>query len=66
MESAALFIVSSYLRARAGAIFMVVANQEREKAGLENPVAHDTDLAVRTAVEAIREIIKEDKAKAKA
>lgn len=66
MESAALFIVSSYLRARAGAIFMVVANQEREKAGLENPVAHDTDLAVRTAVEAIREMIKEDKAKAKA
>ena len=45
---------------------MVVANQEREKAGLENPVAHDTDLAVRTAVEAIREMIKEDKAKAKA
>ena len=31
-----------------------------EKAGLENPVVHDTDAAVRTAVEAIRELIRED------
>lgn len=42
---------------------MVVANQEREKLGLENPVVHDTDMAIRVAVEAIRKMIKEDQAK---
>ncbi len=60
MESAALFIVASMLRVRVGSVFLVVANQEREKAGLENPVVHDTDMAIRTAVEAFREIIKKD------
>ena len=60
MESAALFIVGAYLRVRVGALFLVMANQEREKAGLENPVVHDTDAAVRVAVEAIRELIRED------
>jgi uridine phosphorylase len=62
MESAALFIVSQYLKTRCGSLFLVMANQEREAAGLDNPVAHDTDLAIRTAVEAIRELIKEDRA----
>ena len=33
MESAALFIVGSYLRVRVGACFLVVANQEREAQG---------------------------------
>ena len=28
----------------------MIANQEREKAGLENPVVHDTDMAIRVAV----------------
>lgn len=60
MESAALFVVGSALRVRVGSVFLVVANQEREKAGLENPVVHDTDMAIRIAVEAIRELIKED------
>lgn len=54
MESAALFIVGSYLRVKVGSIFLVVANQEREKAGMDNPVAHDTDSAIRTAIEAIK------------
>ncbi|WP_297637663.1 uridine phosphorylase [uncultured Clostridium sp.] len=61
MEGAALFIVGSYLRVRVGAIFLVMANQEREKQGLDNPVAHDTEIAIKTAVEAIRNLIKEDK-----
>ena len=61
MESAALFIVGAYLRVRVGALFLVMANQEREKAGLENPVVHDTDAAVRIAVEAVRELIREEK-----
>lgn len=57
MESAALFIVASYLKVKVGSIFLVVANQEREKQGLENPVAHDTELAIKTAVEAIKNLI---------
>ena len=60
MESAAMFICASTLRARAGSCFLVVANQEREKLGLENPVAHDTDMAIQVAVEAIRKLIKAD------
>lgn len=61
MESAALFIVASYLKVRAGSCFLVVANQEREKQGLENPVVHDTDMAIQTAIEAVRNLICEDK-----
>lgn len=57
MESAALFIVGSYLKVKVGSIFLVVANQEREKQGLENPVVHDTDSAIKTAVEAIKGLI---------
>lgn len=57
MESAALFIAGSFLRVRVGACFLVVANQEREKLGLPNPQVHDTELAIRTAVEAIRLLI---------
>lgn len=60
MESAALFVVASALKVRVGSIFLVMANQEREKEGLENPVVHDTDMAVRVAVEALRKLIKKD------
>ena len=60
MESAALFIVAGKLRARMGSCLLVLANQEREKLGLENPVVHDTDMAIRVAVEAVRRMIKED------
>ncbi len=63
MESAALFIVANYRKVRCGSTFLVVANQEREKKGLENPVVHDTDLAIRVGVEAIRKLINEDKKK---
>jgi uridine phosphorylase len=61
MEAAALYIVARYLKVRAGACFLVMANQEREKDGLENPVIHDTDQAVRVAVEAIRNLIQKEK-----
>lgn len=54
MESAALFVVGSYLKVKVGSIFLVVANQEREKQNLDNPVVHDTDSAIKTAVEAIK------------
>lgn len=61
MESAALFVVASYLHVKIGSIFLVVANQEREKLHLDNPVAHDTQAAIKSAVDAIRLMIKEDK-----
>ncbi|MDO5135896.1 MAG: uridine phosphorylase [Eubacteriales bacterium] len=64
MESAAMFVVGSCLRVRVGSCFLVIANQEREKAGLENKQVHDTDGAIRTAVEAVRILIRKDKAKA--
>lgn len=65
MESAALFVAGSFLRVRVGSCFLVVANQERAKKGLENKQAHDTELAIKTAVEALRILIKQDKANAK-
>ena len=61
MESAALFVVASCLRVRCGTVLLTVANQERAKAGLSNPQAHDTDLAIRTGIEALRRLIAQDK-----
>ena len=61
MESAALFVVASALKVKVGSIFLTVANQEREKLGLENPVIHDTDKAIKTAIEALKIIIEQDK-----
>ena len=65
MESAALFVVASHLRVRAGSCFLVLANQEREKLGLDNPVVHDTDKAIQVAVQAIRELIRADQSQKK-
>ncbi len=65
MESAALFIAGSFLRVRVGSCFLVVANQERAKAGLDNKQAHDTEIAVRVAVEALRKLILKDKSEGK-
>lgn len=61
MESAALFVVGSYLHVRVGSDFLVIGNQEREKAGLENQIVHDTDKPIKVAVEAMRLLIKKDK-----
>jgi uridine phosphorylase len=63
MESAALFIVGSTLRVRVGSVLLVLACQERARAGLPNPQAHDTGQAIRTAVGAIRKLIAEDRKK---
>ena len=60
MESAALFTVANYLGVRCGSCFLVVANQEREKSGLENPVVLDTKIAIKVAIEALKELIKID------
>ena len=57
MESAALFTVAAALGVRCGSCFHVIWNQEREAAGLDQCEDHDTDAAVRVAVEALRRLI---------
>ncbi len=63
MEASTLFTVSASLGARSGALFVSVWNQERYDAGLDtdNDETHDTDKAIRIAVEALKKIIKNDK-----
>lgn len=60
MESAALFTVGAALGVRTGACFSVVWNQERVNLGIEDPPCHDTDMAIKVAVGAIRNLIEED------
>ena len=54
MESAALFIVGAFLKVRVGACFWSLQTRERAAAGLPNPEVHDTDRAIRVAVNAIK------------
>ena len=61
MESAALFTVASYLGVKIGSVFLAIANQERAKKGLSNEQVHDTSAAIKTAVEAIRIMIRKNK-----
>lgn len=61
MESAALFIAASHLRVRCGSNFLVVGNQERQEQGLDNPMVHDTESAIKVAVEALRKLIQFDR-----
>ena len=61
MESSTLFIVSSALHVRAGAMFMAIANQERKKQGLPNPQDHDLHPMFSCAVETMKALIAEDK-----
>ena len=62
MESSTLFIVGSVRRVRTGAVLAVIANQTRRAMGLEDIQVHDTGVAIEVAVEAIRELIKQDAA----
>ena len=59
MESAALFTVCAALGAMAGSVFHTVWNQERFAAGLDTSASesHDTDSAIRIAIEAIKLLI---------
>lgn len=61
MESAALFVVASALHVKVGTVLHVVANQERAKRGLKNPVSEDTNKAIKVAIEAIKQMIRESK-----
>lgn len=60
MESAALFVVCAHLKARCGSCFFVVGNQERELLGMENPKLHDTEDAIKVAVQGVRNLIAMD------
>ncbi|MDD2395831.1 MAG: uridine phosphorylase [Sphaerochaeta sp.] len=64
MESAALFVVAARLGARCGSAFSVVGNQEREILGMDNPKLHDTEDAIRVTVQALRNLIAIDRARA--
>lgn len=62
MESAAVFIVGSVRRVRTGSVLLVIANQTRRAMGLEDVQVHDTESAIKTAIEGLRELIARDKA----
>ena len=57
MESATLYTVAASLGLRAGCVLHVVWNQEREKAGLDNPTFENTEAAAKTAVNALKALI---------
>ncbi len=61
MESATLFIVASFLRVKMTTVLLVVANQERAKKNMSNPIVHDTSAAIEVAVNAIKNMIKKNK-----
>lgn len=63
MESATLFIVGSTRRVRVGAVLLVVANQTRRALGLEDIQVHDTEAAIKVAINALKKLIAEDQAK---
>lgn len=60
MESAALFTVAAARGVRCGSVMLTVANQTRRELGLNDPQEYDTDNAIKTAVGAIRILIKND------
>ncbi len=63
MECAAVFCVTASLGARAGAVLHCIWNQERAAAGLSNPEVLDTMQVIKIAVEALKELIRQDKTK---
>lgn len=67
MEASTLFTVGATLGLATGAVFLTVWNQERVNAGLDSDdeEIHDTDKAIRTAIEAIKILIAERKQNSK-
>ena len=55
--------VAAALGVRCGSEFFVVGNQEREKLGMENPKLHDTEPAIKVAIEGLKVLIEEDRKK---
>ncbi len=63
MEASTLFTVGASLGVKTGAVFHCIWNQERFDAGLDTAAdeKHDTERAIRVAIEAIRLLIAEQK-----
>ena len=61
METAALFTVAASRRVRCGAVFHVIWNQEREKAGLDQEESLNTEIAIAVGVEAMKLLIEQDR-----
>lgn len=57
METASLFAVASTLKLHAGAILLVIWNQERERAGLPQEQCFDTDREIKVAIHAVKKLI---------
>lgn len=57
METASIFTVSQTLNLHAGAILLVIWNQEREKRGLDNSSDFDTEKEIKVCIEACRNLI---------
>ena len=60
METAALMVCAAALGVTFGGVYAVLWNQERARAGYDEPEQLDTGLAVRAAVQALRILIEED------
>ncbi len=61
MEGATLFIVSAVRKLRSGAVFHCVWNQEVSKTAMPKDRKEDTSCAIKTAIEALRILIAQDK-----
>lgn len=61
MECSTLFVVGQYKRVKTGAVVLVNANQERRKAGLDDPKCFDNNISIEVAVEAYKLMIKDKK-----
>ncbi len=57
MESATLFIVGGVRKVRVGSVLAVVGNQTRRERNLPDEIIHDTDYAIKIAVEALKILI---------
>ncbi len=62
MECAALFTAGAALKVRCGGAFHVIWNQERNCAGLDQKRDEDAEGAVRLGVEALKLLIRRDRA----
>lgn len=63
MESDTLFIIAQARKVRCGSCFVVVHNQQRQKAGLDNPTVLDTEGPIKVAIEALKSLIDDDRKK---
>lgn len=61
MESPALFVIASVLKARAGSVNLCLGNQERRKLGYTDPEIEDYDRAIKTGILAVRKLFAADR-----